>query len=148
MVKVKKYTCSVNEPKADQQQPLIISFLFQRLFLKLQLFKCFIFEFILFNNGPEPNRYDYMRFPFRLWLTYGLLRSRLYERNWFTSRLNLKSDCSFAWLGKMVNSSKNQILNYMAPEWLTSVNWFTSPDRLISPKLTINGLEISYNHSA
>ena len=26
------------------------------------------------NTGSAPNRYDYMKFPFRLWLTYGLFR--------------------------------------------------------------------------
>ena len=44
-------------------------FKFQWLVLKLQLFKCFIFEHISFSTGPTRNRFDYMRLRVRLWLT-------------------------------------------------------------------------------
>ena len=44
---------------------------------------------------------------------------RLYKKNWFTSRLYQKSDHSFIWLVKIVNSSVNKTLNYMSAEWFT-----------------------------
>ena len=79
------------------------------------------------------------------------LRSRLYERNWFTSRPYHKSDCSFNWLHKIVSSSVNKNLNYESG--LTYlVNWlvhFAGPNQvtLVSLKWVINRLGISYKNN-
>ena len=45
-----------------------------RLEIPTFLFECFIFEYISFSTVPALNRYDYMGFPVRLWLTYGSLK--------------------------------------------------------------------------
>lgn len=58
-----------------------------------------------------------------------------------------KSDCSFTWLCKILNSYLSKTyepdcmspncLRYMSPNWLTLVNWFTPQDWTSSPQWTI-----------
>ena len=60
------------------------------------------------------------------------LRGQSYERNWFISRPYQKSECSFTWLGKIVNPSMTKKLNYASPDWIILVKWFTSTDRISS----------------
>ena len=56
-----------------------------------------------------------------------------------------KSNGSFTWLGKNINTSINKTLNYMSPDWLTSVSLHqTVPVDLSNQKLSI---KISYSHN-
>ena len=48
----------------------------------LELFECFIFEYISFSTSPARNCYDYMRFSVRIWFTYGSLMVHLGEPFW------------------------------------------------------------------
>ena len=69
----KNCTRFISKMKVDQEEPFYYFFKSQRLVL-LQLFECFVFEYISFSTSPAPNCYDYSRFSVCLRFTYSLLR--------------------------------------------------------------------------